>query len=375
MPIGQNFGWGICGRYLTKELARISDVQLISEEFDPGGDEDREEMGSLKRLLVDLNGIDKGVAAFENPVLQAIQGDNLKPWFVDVKRPRPVGYTFFERDRLNLENTCRAKEYYEIIVAGSTWCEGILTEHGFTATETIIQGVDTGLFHPKADDKAEYRNKFVIFSGGKLELRKGQDLVIKAVSILQNKYPDVLLVNAWYNPWTPVIETMVISPYIRFEMPRGDYFRAVSHLLSLNGVDPARSVTVPPMAHGKMAEIYRDSDIGLFPNRCEGGTNLVLMEYMACGKPVIASYTSGHKDVLSPANSIPLKSLHPFAVRDQGGGLLYRWEEPELDEIVASLEWAYGHRDELKAIGHTAGRDLAQNTWEKAARRFHELLH
>ena len=124
-----------------------------------------------------------------------------------------------------------------------------------------------------------------------------------------------------------------------------------------------------------MSEIYSNTDLGLFPNRCEGGTNLVLMEYMACGKPVIASYSSGHRDVLTKENSIPLRSLHPFTVQNQEGRILYNWEEADLDEIIAGLEWAYWHRDELKNIGKTAGEDLAELIWEKSARQFYELIH
>ena len=44
-----------------------------------------------------------------------------------------------------------------------------------------------------------------------------------------------------------------------------------------------------------LAEVMNKTDIGIFPNRVEGGTNLVLMEYLACGKPVIASYGTGQR--------------------------------------------------------------------------------
>ncbi len=41
----------------------------------------------------------------------------------------------------------------------------------------------------------------MVFSGGKFELRKGQDVVIRAYRVLQDRHPDVMLVNAWFNPW------------------------------------------------------------------------------------------------------------------------------------------------------------------------------
>jgi glycosyltransferase involved in cell wall biosynthesis len=347
---------------------------LVSEELDLDRDEDREELGYLESLRMDPKEIEKAGALFPHPVLQAVQGHNLQPWYVQVQGPRPIGYTFFEIDRLDPDEVRRAADYYEIIVAGSKWCEEILIENGFPRTETVIQGIDGELFHPKEPARSKYKDKFVIFSGGKFELRKGQDLVIRAFRILQEKYADVLLVNLWYNQWQPSIETMRISPYIRFESPGNDYFQYVNHLLSLNGVDPRNVVTLPSLAHKKMPEIYRDTDIGLFPNRCEGGTNLVMMEYMACGKPVIASYTSGHRDIVNRANAIPATSMHPFTVQNKEQEILYQWEEPDLDEIVALLEWAYGHREECRQIGRAAGNDLGKMTWAAAADQFYEII-
>ena len=51
------------------------------------------------------------------------------------------------------------------------------------------------------------------------------------------------------------------------------------------------------------------------------------------------------------------------------------WEEPDLDEIISLLEWAYWHRDELKKIGKRAGEDLSKLTWGESARQFYELLN
>jgi len=374
MPIGMNFGWGICGRYLTKELANLCEVELFTEDFqlnDVGNDI---EFGILNRLRTDRKLSDLS-EDFSWPVLQAIQGLNLVPWYAKVKSPYHVGYTFFEKDVIKHDDISIAKDYFDIIVAGSNWCEKVLIDNGFLSTRTIIQGIDRTLFNPENNNKTQYADDFVIFSGGKLELRKSQDIIIRAFKIMQDKFHDVRLVNVWYNQWPQSIKPMQISPYIRFEMPKGDYFDAINHLLGINEIDISRVTTLPPLSQNRMANIYKNSDIGLFPNRCEGGTNLALMEYMACGKPVIASYSTGHKDILSDDNSIPIKELHPFKVQDEKGKMVYNWEEPNLDAIVSALEWAYWHRDALNAIGRTAGEDLSKLTWEKSAKQFYELIN
>jgi hypothetical protein len=97
-----------------------------------------------------------------------------------------------------------------------------------------------------------------------------------------------------------------------------------------------------------------------------------MMEYMACGKPVIASLASGHRDILTVHNSIPLKRLRPFELRNGSGKIEALWDDPDLDEVIESLEHAYQHRNVLKTLGKQAGEDMKTWTWEHMAS---DLLH
>jgi len=75
-------------------------------------------------------------------------------------------------------------------------------------------------------------------------------------------------------------------------------------------------VLVPQQLTLAMARVYRNSDVGLFPNRCEGGANLVLMEYMACGKPVVTVDTTGQGGAARHAASWqPRSKCHDGASR------------------------------------------------------------
>lgn len=379
LPRGMNFGWGVCGIYLTLHFAQSADVTYITAPFTPEEIGDREQYELLSRLWVPMERLNRSgrdstaEVLLDHPIVQAIEGKSLKPLYLQAKSPRTVGYTFFESPFLKPDNVERAKEYYDLIVAGSTWCRDILMEHGIRNTDVVIQGVDTDLFHPVEVERTELKDLFMVFSGGKLELRKGQDLVIRAYKVLQDRHHDVVLVNAWYNSWDESTMTLRFSPYIRFDMPAGDYVRAIETLVYENGIDPRRVVTITPRPHARMAEIYHTTDCGLFPNRCEGGTNLVLMEYMACGKPAIASFSSGHRDVITDYNAVPVRSLRPFALKDQKGSILEKWDDPDLEEIIEKLEWAYQNRDALRDIGRQAASDMAQNTWDRAARSFLQL--
>jgi glycosyltransferase involved in cell wall biosynthesis len=228
----------------------------------------------------------------------------------------------------------------------------------------LIQGVDGNVFHPRAAGKD---GRFALFSGGKFELRKGQDLVLRAFAALSQKHPDMILLTAWRNPWPASMETMRASPHIRFELSGRDWAEQMEHLYRINGIDPKRVITMAVQTPEQMARAYGMSDLGLFPNRCEGGTNLVLMEYMACGKPAIVTDATGHKDICRADNAFLLKRLRPLAIRDEKGQLAARWVEPSLDEIIAAVEYAREHQAEAQARGEAAAKEMKQWPWKRAA--------
>jgi len=163
------------------------------------------------------------------------------------------------------------------------------------------------------------------------------------------------------------------SPYIKFEITSKDYVTIINKILQDNGIDLSRVITLVPRPNSTMARVYKNTDIGIFPNRCEGGTNLVLMEYMACGKPVIASYNSGHKDIINKGNSIMIEHMKPMDIYKNNIKVAV-WEGPDIDETVNHLEWAYKHREELKPIGVHAGNDLSKITWKKSAEEIFKIM-
>jgi len=112
--------------------------------------------------------------------------------------------------------------------------------------------------------------------------------------------------------------------------------------------------------------------VGLFPNRCEGGTNLILMEYMACGKPAIATIRTGHADIVNPDNAFAIEK--DSSVNPRHGNLsgYHGWVEPDIDEIVAHLETAYNDKEACRQKGRAAGEFLKNITWKKAALEFYE---
>ena len=105
-----------------------------------------------------------------------------------------VGLSFLETSTLSPKEVRNAKGF-DLILAGSQWNVETLHAHGVHA-RLLLQGVDLDMFQPR-NDSSIATNKFIIFSGGKLEHRKGQDLVIKAFVKFVARRPDAVLVTAW----------------------------------------------------------------------------------------------------------------------------------------------------------------------------------
>lgn len=346
LPTGTNYGWGLCGSYLRKELqGRIHLIDPVVS--DPQNSEKR------------VSGV----------CFHALEGPSLKPW-IPLKADRNIGYVFFEND-LTQDSLMNSREL-DLVLAGSSWCRDRLKDQGIQHSDLLIQGIDPELFYPLPIKENE--EEFIIFSGGKFEYRKGQDLVLAAFKVLSEKYPHFRLINAWENQWEASTRTMCFSNKIEFIDVSKNWQEKMHALYVRNGIDPAKIKTCPLLPNHKMRSIYARTDLGLFPNRCEGGTNLVLMEYMACAKPVVASFSSGHQDILTDQNSYRVQSMSQIHVQDPSGSFSAHWDDPDLDELIAKVETAYLNRAQRLQKGAQAGSDLSQMTWQKMSDRLIPFL-
>ena len=352
LPIGSFHGWGICGKNLGRELLQLTPVRYIRfNEYDVGA-----------------NAFDKAVygqITIDSPhercpiLLQAAEWD-LTPVGGSLDALIRIGLVFADR-AISIDQIKAGAEYWDFLIAGSTWSQQVLAKQGIDST-VVCQGVDPLLFNEGHATKQFLKDHFVVFSGGKFEYRKGQDLVIKAFQIFHEKHKDVVLITAWFNQWLDTMRTMEASPYIKFTTTATDYQEVVEHTLLENGIALNRALVLGPAPNPMFASVYQNSDVGVFPNRAENGTNLVLMEYMACGKPAIVSDFAGHKDVAHEENAILLRQIKPINVYVKEE-FIANWGEPTVSDIVDRLKWAYHNRDKTALIGKAAGASMRTWTW------------
>lgn len=280
-----------------------------------------------------------------------------------------TGVVFFEDTNLTLDAFQRAN-LYRLIITGSTWNQRVLEANGCQNVTTIMQGVDHTIFH--AENRASPTpERFLVFSGGKLEFRKGQDLVVKAFSRFVEIYPDAVLVTAWHSPWQNLAQELdhsgITTPIVYDQNGRVN----VSDWLIQNGIPSQNFMDLGLIPNNQIANTIRQMDLALFPNRAEGGTNLVAMECMACGIPVILSGNTGHLDLVQDGNCLILKDQKPvshFKVGTDG------WGESQVDEIMDHLIFAYNNRDYIAHIGAQGADFMKQYSWEKQSAKLGDLI-
>jgi phosphatidylinositol alpha-1,6-mannosyltransferase len=150
--------------------------------------------------------------------------------------------------------------------------------------EVLHPGVDASMFVPLAADdvfkhQIGWQNRKVIITVGRLQERKGQDMMIRATALLKEQFPEVLYA--------------IIG--------RGDRLESLKILAEELGVnDHVQFLT--EVTDPQMIRCYQQSEVFILPNRTIGndieGFGMVLVEAQACGKPVIAGDSGGTKETM-----------------------------------------------------------------------------
>jgi glycosyltransferase involved in cell wall biosynthesis len=123
-----------------------------------------------------------------------------------------------------------------------------------------------------------------------------------------------------------------------------------------------------------MPPILREMDAAVFTNRSEGGTNLVAMECMACGIPVVLSRNTGHLDLIKNDNCYPLDDQRAVENRWNSVGDVACWGESQVDEVVERFEQIFADRETARKRGLRAARMMLGMTWAETARQMKDLV-
>lgn len=360
--VGLPSGWGMYGLNLALDLVRRGiDPAVIFPAHRLEADPPPALAGAVEQAAAWQARFRQGALALDFPLLLAL-GDRLElpDRVLGLTGAPTIGVAFCESaviPKANLKKLAHLAGY----IAGSAWNTTLLEGHGLSRVRYCPQGVDLALFRP-GPRTALHPGRFCVFSGGKLEYRKGQDLVVAAFAKFRARHDDALLVTAWHNPWPGVAAELAVSPHVKGAPKVLDGRLDVGGWLAANGIEPRDHIDLGPVAHPALPELLRGMDVALLPSRCEGGTNLVAMECMACATPVILSRNTGHLDLIKDDTCYTLDFQIPI------GDVLARadlkgWGESAIDEIVAKLEGAYTDRAEARRRGENGAAFMQGWGW------------
>ena len=363
------FGWGIVGLNIFSHWAvsgkiRPHMARLISKA-------DLLALGPLhmmriaaqvadsNALAARLEAVREKTTALNIPVVHSLGN---RPDRMRITGRRNIGRMVFEETHLH--DWPEAIKRFDILVCASTWNAELLRARFDRQAVLIYEGVDPSLFHPGPKSGILDPNRFYIFTGGKIEFRKSQDLVLLAFKVFAARHDDAVLVTAWHSPWPEYSAGFHGRLPVPLEIG-ADKRLAIGKWIADNGVDSTRVIDVGQVPNQMMPQILREMDCALQPSRAEACTNLVAMEAMACGLPVIVACNTGVRDLVDGSNCFPL--LHQSAVEHPQDRGSEGWGESDVDEMVAALEALHQSPERRRQIGAAASSFMQKRTWARHA--------
>jgi len=174
----------------------------------------------------------------------------------------------------------------------------------------VYHGVDTRIYRPgiKTDrilkKYPQLRGKHVIFHPARMGLAKGCDVSIKALNLIRQRFPDVLLVLAgtrniidWGGTQQKDIAYMV-------------------NLVKIFGLK--KNVLIDAFSLEEMVELYGVAQVCMYPSSSGEPFGLTMLESLASGKPMIVTDSGGMPEIIQEGISgyiIPVKDFEVLASR------------------------------------------------------------
>lgn len=278
-----DLGYGIVGLNLFKELIKITDVCLFPIGHPQIPNNDPTLVDNINKALGNQENFDPN-----SPTLTIWHEFALHE---RIGKGKNVALPFFELDKFT-EKTKRSIQSQDHIIVPSNWAFDIIRDQvkSFWSEISVIpMGVDTNFFRPMNlfSDKP-YR----FLNIGKIEIRKGHDILCDLFNSAFTEEDDVTLYISWDNPFmSPADKQQWVDMYKNSKLGEKIHF-----------------IPRQPSVLGE----YWAADCLIQPSRAEA-ICLPILEAMACGKPVITTNYSGMTAFCDKDNSylVDIDGLEP----------------------------------------------------------------
>jgi glycosyltransferase involved in cell wall biosynthesis len=188
-------------------------------------------------------------------------------------------------------------------------------------TRAIVNGCDLSVFHVR--DRADARRKLNIDSGaeavvyiGRMDVKKGLRELVEAAASLRPQRPNLQVYLVGVGPDRPLIEAAIQA------------HGASGYIHALPGCAP-----------DEVAIWMAAADLVTLPSYMEGCPNVVL-EALACGRPVVATRVGGIPEIMSDACGRLVPPRDPAALAEALGSVLDQTWDAEAISANWSRSWA-----------------------------------
>lgn len=218
------------------------------------------------------------------------------------------------------------------LIANSHNTAGLLREQWQVPDSKISvlhPGMDASRFAPAEPDPVfldsmDWNDRTVILTVGRLQRRKGQDMLIRALPLLLEQHPDILYAIVGNGDERQLLEQLVND------------LKLQHHVVFLGDIDDAT-----------MIHCYQQCTLFALPNRTEGsdieGFGMVLAEAQACGKAVLAGDSGGTRETMIVGET----------------GVIADCTSPE--PLAEALLQLLGNRDRLVTMGQRGRQHVSEH--------------
>ena len=233
-----------------------------------------------------------------------------------------------------------------VVIANSRNTESLLHRIGVTPKRihVIHPGVEAKLFCDHSENPDRVRKQYglgkseVLLTVGRLQRRKGQDMVIRALPKVHKKFPGVKYVI----------------------VGQGEDRGYLEHVTRDVGVENS-VVFVGRVENKDLQAFYAACDIFVMPNRQIGGDvegfGMVFLEASAAGKPVIGGKSGGTNE----------------AILDGKTGC--RIDGESVDEIAGAILSLLSHPDDARRMGADGQKWVQHNcSWEAVVEKTQKVV-
>jgi glycosyltransferase involved in cell wall biosynthesis len=358
-PISE-LGYGQAGKHYAKQLFKIDKATALWIIGKPEVSE-KEDIPIIQHLVnntANFNHLNPCVRIYHQFSLAERIGKG--PFF---------GFPIFELDRFSKSELTHLSSCDHLIVC-SQWAKGIIERNipSFPANKihVVHLGYDPKIFGVRFDlIGRSLSGKYIFFNCGKWETRKGHDILCKAFNAAFEQSDKVEL---WMMPTNPFLS----------EKETNDWEHEYKNCKLWSKIKILPRV----LTQWEVADIMHHTDCGVFPSRGEGW-NLEALEMLACGKELIITDYSAHKEFATTgnANLIPITETELAIGREgkernwfHGQGEWVKFGKDQFDSLVEHMRFCYQQRPTNNATEESLNK-LKRFTWEAVTQDLINVTH